>query len=416
MKKIARIFVIMFVSIIAIGVSVYANTASISLSTNNTQIEANSTMTVAVVASGSGQIRGGEFNVSISSSDFEIVSVTGAGSFSLSGSGGHYLAYNMSGGAAPSGSSIAVITIRAKAGTQAGATGTLNVTGSGIVIQGDEATTVPAGSSSKTFTVKAKASSIPKPVTGGNKTTQNNDEKNKAAEEKSKAAEEKNKANADLVSLTSEVASIPFNKDKLEYTINVDKTVGTLGLKALAKNSKAKVTITGDENFKIGNNIITIKVVSEDGKTTKVYTITVVKSKYGSGALSSLKIDKFKMSPNFDPSDLSYKVTIDGASEATKLELKYTATNPDAKVAVEGNEDFVVGKNIVTITVTEPDGKVTVYKIEVIKEVPALEKLNNISKKNTTIWLTIVIILSVLVVGEAVYIVIKKIKENKEEK
>ena len=411
MKKLARVLAIMFVCIVIIGINVYANTASVSLSASNTQIEAGSTATVSVVASGSGQIRGGEFNASISSSDFEIVSVTGAGIFSVSGSGGSYLVYNMSGASAPSGSTIAIITVRAKAG--AGATGTLNVTGAGVVFEGDESNTVSAGSSSRAFTVKDSSSGTPSNPTNGGSTTNNNTTTKDKDEKKTKEEEEKLKANADLASLTSEVVKIPFNKNTLEYTINVDKTVKSLGLKAVAENSKAKVTITGDENFKTGNNVITIKIVSEDGKTTKTYTITVVKSKYGSGALSSLKIDKFKLSPKFDPSVLEYKVTIDGASDATALVLKYTATNSDAKITVEGNENFVVGKNMVTITVTDPDGKVTVYKIEVIKESPALDKLNDISKKNNSIWLTIVIVLSVLVVGEAVYIVIKKIKENK---
>lgn len=220
-----------------------------------------------------------------------------------------------------------------------------------------------------------------------------------------KKEETKKSSDATLKSLTSSVVDIDFSKDKTNYTVNVDKTVTSLGLKATANNSKATVKITGDENFKTGENIVKVLVTAEDG-TTKTYTITVIKSKYGSGPLLDLRVKGYEISPEFDPSRLTYSVDVMGLSS---IEVEYELTNKDSKVSIEGADNLQIGKNIVKVIVTEKDGTVTTYTINVNVAASADE----VEESNNCIWIIIIIILLILIIAETVYIIVKKKKENK---
>ena len=215
----------------------------------------------------------------------------------------------------------------------------------------------------------------------------------------------KKSSDATLKSLTSSVVDLDFSKNKTNYTVNVDKTVTSLGLKATVNNSKAKVKIAGDENFVVGNNIVKVVVTAEDG-TTKTYTITVVKSKYGHAPLLDLNVKGYELSPEFEPDRYKYTVDVVGL---TSVELEYTLADKDSKVTIEGADNLKVGANEVKLTVTEKDGTVTTYTITV-NVAPAAEE---VEEENNTIWLIIILILILLIVAEAAYIVVKKRKEGK---
>lgn len=215
----------------------------------------------------------------------------------------------------------------------------------------------------------------------------------------------KKSSDATLKSLTSSVVDLDFSKNITNYTVHVDKTVTSLGLKATVNNSKAKVKITGDENFVIGNNIVKVVVTAEDG-TTKTYTITVVKSKYGSGPLLDLKVKGYELSPEFDPSRLTYSVDAVGI---TSVELEYTLVDKASTVVIEGTDNLKVGENQVKLTVTEKDGTVTTYTVNV-NVAPSADV---VEQENNTIWLIIILILVLLIVVETIYIVVKKKKEGK---
>ena len=214
-----------------------------------------------------------------------------------------------------------------------------------------------------------------------------------------------NKDDATLKSLTSSIVDLDFSKNKTEYTVNVDKTVTSLGLKATVNNSKAKVKITGDENFVVGNNIVKVVVTAEDG-TTKTYTITVVKSKYGHAPLLDLAVKGYDISPEFEPD--RYKYTVDAVG-ITSVELEYRLADEASKVTIEGTDNLKIGENQVKLTVTEKDGTATTYTITV-NVVPSADI---VEEENNTIWLIIILILGLLIVAETAYIVIKNKKEGK---
>lgn len=209
-------------------------------------------------------------------------------------------------------------------------------------------------------------------------------------------------SDATLKNITVKNGTLVFDKNKTEYTINVGKDVTSLGLKATANSTKATVKITGDENFKVGENIVKVTVTAEDG-TTKVYTITVIKSKYGLGPVLDLKVKGYEINPEFDPAKLEYSVDVTGVTE---VELEYTLKDETSTAEVVGNKDLKVGKNEVKLIVTEKDGTVTTYTINV-------NLVEDMAEKSNTIWLVIIIVLVVLVIAEAAYIIVKNKKENK---
>lgn len=69
---------------------------------------------------------------------------------------------------------------------------------------------------------------------------------------------------------------IDFNKYTETYNITVDEKIDSLEITALAEHSGARVQITGNENFKIGENVVIIKVTAENGNSRE-YKIIVNK-------------------------------------------------------------------------------------------------------------------------------------------
>ena len=68
-----------------------------------------------------------------------------------------------------------------------------------------------------------------------------------------------------------------FSPNVTSYTAQIGANVDKLAVSASAKDSKAKVLVSGDSGLKVGTNTVVCKVTAEDGQTTKSYTITVNK-------------------------------------------------------------------------------------------------------------------------------------------
>lgn len=81
--------------------------------------------------------------------------------------------------------------------------------------------------------------------------------------------------NTNLKELTIEGVDIEFNKDKLEYNIEVDYSVKRLDINAIAEHVKSVVAIE-DSNLEVGQNKIIIKVKAENGDT-KDYILNVTR-------------------------------------------------------------------------------------------------------------------------------------------
>lgn len=87
--------------------------------------------------------------------------------------------------------------------------------------------------------------------------------------------------NADLVTLwVKGCAPIEdFNKNKTEYTLHTYtyKDVKSVKISTRTFDSEATVELPEDLTLKEGSNTIPVKVISENQKVTKTYTLTIIK-------------------------------------------------------------------------------------------------------------------------------------------
>lgn len=84
-------------------------------------------------------------------------------------------------------------------------------------------------------------------------------------------------ANANLETLAIENVLLEpiFETNILNYKATVSSEIENLNLFAVAENINAKVKITGKDNLKIGDNIITVNVLAPNGFTSKKYEVIV---------------------------------------------------------------------------------------------------------------------------------------------
>ena len=68
-----------------------------------------------------------------------------------------------------------------------------------------------------------------------------------------------------LKSLSIKDYEIDFNKSTLEYKLKVKSNVKFLDITAIAEDYRSRVEINGNEDFKEGENVVTIKVTAENG-------------------------------------------------------------------------------------------------------------------------------------------------------
>lgn len=87
-------------------------------------------------------------------------------------------------------------------------------------------------------------------------------------------APKKYSTNNNLKSLSVEGAKIDFNKDTLEYNIEVENNVNKVKIDASTEDTKARVDGIGEREVKEGANKLEVVVTAENGNT-KTYTINV---------------------------------------------------------------------------------------------------------------------------------------------
>ena len=158
--------------------------------------------------------------------------------------------------------------------------------------------------------------------------------------------------------------------------MKVRNNITSLNVTAIPNNNEAQVVISGNKNWKEGNNTITIKVTAEDG-TVNTYIVNVERAssnnntktdnKSNDNYLKSLTIkSSHEMEPSFNKDVNTYNIKV--PYEVEKLDLSYITSNEKSKVEITGNEDFKVGSvNTVEIKVTAEDGSVRIYSLNVTR-------------------------------------------------
>ena len=216
-----------------------------------------------------------------------------AGSFSISSSNNGVLA----GGKSDWFESSTTVYFTAKSAGSA----TITVTASDVA----DYDTGNAVGGSKSITIN-----VVEPSRGGNSKTTNS-KKNKQSYDYGDDTIDINKEYSSdnyLSSLKIEGYDIDFNKEKQEYSLDVDEDVTSINVTATANDSNANVIGTGNIKLTDGINNIKITVVAENGNE-RVYTITVnvkdtdpIKVKIGKKVYTVVKkVEQLTAPDNFSP-------------------------------------------------------------------------------------------------------------------
>lgn len=181
-------------------------------------------------------------------------------------------------------------------------------------------------------------------------------------------------SNNKLSNLTVEGGNLnpKFSSSTENYQLEVSFSIQNLKVSATPEDSKASVTISGQNNLIAEEtNTVTIKVTAENG-STKTYTIQVKRGKdpnkvlSKNNNLSSLTTDVGILSPTFNKEKTEYVIYLPFEIETIHL----NATVEDTKYGVlkiEGPEKLSVGKNLYTFTVTAEDNSEKAYKVTVVR-------------------------------------------------
>lgn len=253
------------------------------------------------------------------------------------------------------------VTVTAKAN------GTANITVNPIDVSDNDLNDVKG---SKSVSIKvATPQTTTSPSTSSNKTTGTT----KPSTSKTNTTTKSISNNAYLKEFRVDKPGISpsFNKNTFNYSITVDESVDKLNVTAVPENSKASVSITGNTGLKTGDNVITVKVVAEDKKTSKVYKIFVTKTDdeaKSNAYLQNLIVSNMILTPEFSKEVFEYSLG-DISYDVETLEISAFPVNENAKVEITGNDKLVVNENTIKITVTSENSKVQkVYTLNVNKK------------------------------------------------
>lgn len=275
----------------------------------------------------------------------------------------------------------------------AGSSGTVTITASGTV--GDFATgndVTVRNSTSVTIVVptpQPEPTPAPKP---SNNTSNNNSSGNSSNNNTSTTVKKSDNSNLSSIQIAEGVISPEFSKTVKEYIVNVPYEVTKLSIAATPEHSKGTVTINGNDELKVGENLIEIIVTAEDSSTDK-YTIKAIRAKQEL-LLQTLSIYyvnengekvELKLDPQFSFDVYSYSVNDILAHTIQSLSVAAKANAENAKVEIVGNDGLKSGTNEITIKVSVTDEagleEKKTYTIKVQKEEePVVVELTTIQK------------------------------------
>ena len=206
-------------------------------------------------------------------------------------------------------------------------------------------------------------------------------------------------SNPNLSALTLSAGSLSpvFDALTTSYSVEVAYTTNTLSIAASSEHPNALVNVNGSSvasgiasnpiDLAIGDNVIPILVIAEDGSSGKTYTLTVTRQAAPIDFIATLQnltlgpgVPVGAMTPAFAPNTHTYSLTLDNVY--TSIDVVATATNSQSSISVNGipiisgsssqTVGLTVGYNTLHVLVTAPAGNADSYFINVIR----LEKSN----------------------------------------
>ena len=189
-------------------------------------------------------------------------------------------------------------------------------------------------------------------------------------------------ATLDSLTVSEGTLTPTFNKNTLNYTINVNNDVTSIDVNATTTDSNATVTGTGTKQLNTGNNLINIVVKSESG-TENTYTINVIRAKSSNNNLTDIKVDGNSIE-NFSSNTLKYNLP-KVSYNRTSINVEAILSDPKASVTGVGNISLNTGDNKIEIVVTAEDGSTKTYELNIEREKNNNAKLQSLSIGNYTL-------------------------------
>ena len=135
-------------------------------------------------------------------------------------------------------------------------------------------------------------------------------------------------------------------------------------IEATPNSEKAKVTINGNDNLRVGDNVFKINVEAENGKVT-IYSINVVRKEQGEKISNNNSIKSITIkNHSIDFKSNVYKYTI--KANEKELDLTITLDDENATYKIFGNENLKNGSEI-KIKVTAENGEEKTYTLVIKK-------------------------------------------------
>lgn len=279
--------------------------------------------------------------------------------------------------------------------------GTITLTLSGDVTSANDGNAVNvSGSASVTVTNKPAPTPTPTPTPTPSPKPSNPQPSTPTPSPKPSTPQKSSDASIKTFSI-KEIKDFNFEKDTLEYNLILTENVDKLKFDITLNDAKATYEIIGNENLKVGENKIIIKVTAEDNKV-KEYTLNVKKESICKESISLKNISVNGYILNYYKNNYNYELKINNED---KLDINIENDNDKLTYEIIGNEKLKNGSKI-EIKIT--DGTDTEsYFINIIKN------------KTPNIWLICLlnVIIIVLIIGITLLLIRmknnnKKLNEN----
>ena len=202
-----------------------------------------------------------------------------------------------------------------------------------------------------------------------------------------------------------------FVASTTEYTMTVGSDIDTIKVEAVAEDSKAKVSISGNKSLKVGTNTISIKVTAED-ETVRTYKIIVTKEKQEQLKLKELLVGGMPLQPEFDSNIYEYTITLDD-NNVSELNITATPNKEKANVEILGNTQLKAGENTITILLKSKDGSETAtYQIKVNVSAAQDTQTNKTSENDLFKYIGIGVLVGALIIAIIIFISKRRKKDG----
>jgi len=191
-----------------------------------------------------------------------------------------------------------------------------------------------------------------------------------------------------------------FDKEIYKYTLNVDKNVEDVTIKAEPTYEFAKIRGTGTYSLASGENKYSVIVTAENGNEA-TYDIIINKNN-GSSKLKNITIENHEL--KFDSDTYIYNISVN--SDIRNLNINAEGFDND-QIEIIGNEKLDFGENEIIIRVTSNDKTTTTYKI-IVNKLSEEEEIQIRKNNILLIILFIIFIISIIIMVVLIGIFLKR--------